>query len=111
MFQLDNHSNESTSDTTHAKYCQEGNVMGSLVTNASAFLFPCKIEYSLICAVILFEMWKKVKTVKVKIDKETAKSPVSNPEKNTFNIGEFFFFLYLKHSLPFSNLQNLNINK
>lgn len=45
-----------------AKYCQEGNVMGSLVTNASPFLFPCTIEYSLICAVILFEMWKKVKT-------------------------------------------------
>lgn len=35
--------------------------MGSLVTNASPFLFPCTIEYSLICAVILFEMWKKVK--------------------------------------------------
>lgn len=47
-----------------AKYCQEGNVMGSLVTNASPFLFPCTIEYSLICAVILFEMWKKVKTTK-----------------------------------------------
>lgn len=38
--------------------------MGSLVTNASPFLFPCTIEYSLICAVILFEMWKKVKTTR-----------------------------------------------
>lgn len=38
--------------------------MGSLVTNASPFLFPCTIEYSLICAVILFEMWKKVKTAR-----------------------------------------------
>lgn len=35
--------------------------MGSLVQNASPFLFPCTIEYSLICAVILFEMWKKVR--------------------------------------------------
>lgn len=35
--------------------------MGQLVTNASPFLFPCTIEYSLICAVILFEIWKKVK--------------------------------------------------
>ena len=29
--------------------------------NASPFLFPCTIEYSLICAVILYEMWKKIK--------------------------------------------------
>lgn len=35
--------------------------MGPLVTNASPFLFPCTIEYSLICAVILFEIWKKVR--------------------------------------------------
>ncbi|CAH1110684.1 unnamed protein product [Psylliodes chrysocephalus] len=40
--------------------CQE-QVMSTLVTNASPFLFPCTIEYSLICAVILFEMWKKVR--------------------------------------------------
>lgn len=33
--------------------------MGALVSNASPFLFPCTIEYSLICAVILFEMWKQ----------------------------------------------------
>lgn len=33
--------------------------MGSLVQNASPFLFPCTIEYSLICAVILFEMWRQ----------------------------------------------------
>lgn len=37
--------------------------MGSLVQNASPFLFPCTIEYSLICAVILYEMWKKVKNI------------------------------------------------
>lgn len=42
------------------KYCPEGTVMGPLVSNASPFLFPCTIEYSLICAVILFEIWKKV---------------------------------------------------
>lgn len=34
--------------------------MGALVSNASPFLFPCTIEYSLICAVILFEIWKRV---------------------------------------------------
>ncbi|KAJ8984444.1 hypothetical protein NQ317_012508, partial [Molorchus minor] len=50
-----------TMSMIHKKYCQEGYIMGSLITNASPFLFPCTIEYSLICAVILFEMWKKVK--------------------------------------------------
>lgn len=41
--------------------CRRTNIMGRLVQNASPFLFPCTIEYSLICAVILFEMWKKIK--------------------------------------------------
>lgn len=36
-------------------------ILGRLVQNASPFLFPCTIEYSLICAVILYEMWKKIK--------------------------------------------------
>jgi hypothetical protein len=41
--------------------CKRTNIMGSLVQRASPFLFPCTIEYSLICAVILYEMWKKIK--------------------------------------------------
>ncbi|XP_063224770.1 proton channel OtopLc-like [Bacillus rossius redtenbacheri] len=40
--------------------CRRANIMGSLVQNASPFLFPCTIEYSLICAVILYEMWKHI---------------------------------------------------
>ncbi|KAJ6638666.1 Proton channel OtopLc [Pseudolycoriella hygida] len=43
--------------------CARTNIMGALVQNAAPFLFPCTIEYSLICAVILFEMWKKVKNM------------------------------------------------
>lgn len=43
--------------------CRRTNIMGRLVQNASPFLFPCTIEYSLICAVILYEMWKKIKLV------------------------------------------------
>ncbi|XP_072941800.1 proton channel OtopLc-like isoform X2 [Epargyreus clarus] len=41
--------------------CRRSNVMGTLLQNVSPFLFPCTIEYSLICAVILYEMWKEVK--------------------------------------------------
>ncbi|KAF5302004.1 hypothetical protein FQR65_LT08669 [Abscondita terminalis] len=57
------HLAEHSNDTffNHAKYCQNGYLMGSVVKNASTFLFPCTIEYSLICAVILYEMWKKMK--------------------------------------------------
>lgn len=31
---------------------------GTLTQNASPFLFPCAIEYSLICAAIMYEIWK-----------------------------------------------------
>ncbi|KAJ9596311.1 hypothetical protein L9F63_012644, partial [Diploptera punctata] len=41
--------------------CSRNNIVGVLVQNASAFLFPCTIEYSLICAVTLYEMWKHLK--------------------------------------------------
>ncbi|CAB3372568.1 Hypothetical predicted protein [Cloeon dipterum] len=42
--------------------CRRTNIMGSLVQNASPFLFPCTIEYSLICCVILYAIWKNVVT-------------------------------------------------
>lgn len=74
-----------TNVTLHdAKYCQEGHVMGILVSNASPFLFPCTIEYSLICAVILFEMWKKVKSVEVKKKAERARFK-EDKAANVFN--------------------------
>ncbi|KAH9383482.1 hypothetical protein HPB48_024991 [Haemaphysalis longicornis] len=43
-----------------AHNCRRANIMGELVQNASPFLFPCTIEYSLICAGILYIMWKNV---------------------------------------------------
>lgn len=43
--------------------CSESTIMTTLIQNASPFLFPCTIEYSLICAVILYEMWKHVKSI------------------------------------------------
>lgn len=43
--------------------CHESTIMSNLIYNASPFLFPCTIEYSLICAVILYEMWKSVKSI------------------------------------------------
>lgn len=68
--------------------------MGSLLTNASPFLFPCTIEYSLICAVILFEMWKKVKTIdftKKNEQEETKESKKKNKDHRESGISSSQF--------------------
>lgn len=44
----------------HLYECRRTNIMGSLVQDASPFLFPCTIEYSLICAAILYVMWRNI---------------------------------------------------
>jgi type IV secretory pathway TraG/TraD family ATPase VirD4 len=64
--------------------CQRTNIMGSLVQNSSPFLFPCTIEYSLICAVILFEMWKKVKSIP-EINKARRSSMKHHQHKNAYH--------------------------
>ncbi|KAJ8871230.1 hypothetical protein PR048_027536 [Dryococelus australis] len=71
---------------THDIYeCRRANIMGSLVQNASPFLFPCTIEYSLICAVILYEMWKHIKPESCH---EAAKRPLKSGdvEKGAFKM-------------------------
>ncbi|XP_040564587.1 proton channel OtopLc isoform X2 [Lepeophtheirus salmonis] len=41
--------------------CQrENNIMSKLLSDSGPFLFPCTIEYSLICAAVLFVMWKNI---------------------------------------------------
>nr|XP_046913530.1 proton channel OtopLc-like isoform X1 [Dermatophagoides farinae] len=47
-------------------HCRRSNVIGELVTDASQFLFPCTIEYSLICAAILYIMWKNISEISEK---------------------------------------------
>lgn len=54
-------SNQTIHNETSMMQCRRSNIMGALLQNASPFLFPCTIEYSLICAVILYEMWKEVR--------------------------------------------------
>ncbi|CAK1578283.1 unnamed protein product [Parnassius mnemosyne] len=58
--------NGSHNETTELP-CRRANIMGALLRNASPFLFPCTIEYSLICAVILYEMWKEVTIRKMQL--------------------------------------------
>lgn len=66
------HAKESISHANHTESiqslvritdCNRTQIFGSLVQSTAPFLFPCTIEFSLICALILFEMWKKVKSV------------------------------------------------
>lgn len=40
--------------------CRRSNIIGTLVQDASPFLFPCTVEYSLICAAILYVMWRNI---------------------------------------------------
>lgn len=44
----------------HIFECRRTNIIGTLVQDASPFLFPCTIEYSLICAAILYVMWRSI---------------------------------------------------
>ena len=98
IIHLGEHGHNTTNSSTHAKYCQEGEVMGSLVRNASPFLFPCTIEYSLICAVILFEMWKKVKSAEVKAEVAKASDKHKDDKATThYAFSKFFFSSLLKH--------------
>lgn len=55
--------NKTIADGLPSGGCSRVNIMGALVQEVSPFLFPCTIEYSLICAVILYEMWKTVKSI------------------------------------------------
>ena len=63
-------------ETMHNE-CKRLEVMGNLVQDASPFLFPCAIEYSLICAAILYLMWKKTVTAEVNLKRHESASSVS----------------------------------
>lgn len=56
----------------------EDGILKSLLRDASPFLFPCTIEFSLICAVILFEMWKRVD--------ETIDSKNESPTRSSYHL-------------------------
>lgn len=55
----------------HIYECRRTNIIGSLVQDASGFLFPCTIEYSLICAAILYVMWKNISKVAPRMSPST----------------------------------------
>ncbi|XP_030246454.1 proton channel OtopLc, partial [Drosophila navojoa] len=102
---IQNHSNESTinkilvnmtisnlttvATPTQSTFsgCSRTTIMGALVQQLSPFLFPCTIEYSLICAVILFEMWKTVKSIP-DIDKTRKNSikPIAQKPAHHFSV-------------------------
>ncbi|RXG61140.1 hypothetical protein Avbf_12034 [Armadillidium vulgare] len=44
--------------------CRIVNLMGDMVSSSAPLLFPCTIEYSLLCASVLYVMWKNVQVRK-----------------------------------------------
>ena len=48
--------------------------------NASPFLFPCTIEYSLICAAILYVMWRNCNVDSTNISTESTSKVPSIPQ-------------------------------
>ena len=68
--------------------CARSDIMGNLVDSASPFLFPCTIEYSLICAATLYVMWKnlnKLNTVYVMRDISVSLSGEKN-KKHQYSV-------------------------
>ncbi|XP_073833057.1 proton channel otopetrin-like c [Musca autumnalis] len=61
--------------------CRRTNILGTLVQDASPFLFPCTIEYSLICAAILYVMWKSIS--RPQIPKPQRPDMISSPIKRS----------------------------
>ncbi|KAK8739796.1 hypothetical protein OTU49_003201 [Cherax quadricarinatus] len=67
----DNHKivRRSSNDGAFSIYeCRRSQLMGQLVDNASPFLFPCTIEYSLLCAGVLYVIWKNINKPEVAYD-------------------------------------------
>lgn len=58
--------------------CQRTDLMGTLTQDASPFLFPCAIEYSLICAAITFEIWRQSEPFEQHAADETERSSVES---------------------------------
>ncbi|XP_063861202.1 proton channel OtopLc-like isoform X2 [Scylla paramamosain] len=48
--------------------CSRSELMGELVDKASPFLFPCTIEYSLLCAGVLYVVWNNINKPEVTRD-------------------------------------------
>lgn len=75
---MEHHLHKRATGTDIFVECRRGNIMGNLVQDAAPFLFPCTIEYSLICAVILFEFWKHIST-----EDEQHNLPIYRSHKDT----------------------------
>jgi len=46
--------------TDNTTSCNRINIMGTIVQDASPYLYPCIIEYSLIGAAVIYVMWRHI---------------------------------------------------
>ncbi|XP_041359780.1 proton channel OtopLc-like [Gigantopelta aegis] len=54
----------------HPRLCRRESLMSSVVEEASPYLYPCSIEYSLICAGVLYIMWRNISRKGISEDQE-----------------------------------------
>jgi len=74
--------------STSSYHCSRSNIVGMLVQKSSAYLFPCTIEYSLICAVTLYEMWKDIKIPPFKTKHQNACNHSIGREHSSGSLGK-----------------------
>lgn len=59
--------------------CYWTEMMGNVVNRASPYLYPCSIEYSLICAGIMYVLWQQVgrgpKPILVRVNRKNEENP------------------------------------
>uniref|UniRef100_A0A2Y9D3H4 Otopetrin n=1 Tax=Anopheles quadriannulatus TaxID=34691 RepID=A0A2Y9D3H4_ANOQN len=63
--------------------CRSTHIMSTLVHNAAPFLFPCTIEYSLICALTLYELWRALNRTLTATAAGPRKPSTSAPDRRT----------------------------
>uniref|UniRef100_A0A6E8W6T5 Otopetrin n=1 Tax=Anopheles coluzzii TaxID=1518534 RepID=A0A6E8W6T5_ANOCL len=63
--------------------CRSTHIMSTLVHNAAPFLFPCTIEYSLICALTLYELWRALNRTLTAAAAGPRKPSTSAPDRRT----------------------------
>ncbi|XP_041359049.1 proton channel OtopLc-like [Gigantopelta aegis] len=95
-----NKSTLSQSATLQQQYYRRDGLMGSVVVESSPYLYPCSIEYSLICAAVLYVMWTNIGRKGVNNDREEMAQTIAKSQRLSLdctnsNKGFFLGILFL----------------
>ena len=72
--------------------CQRNSssIMSSLLRSSGPFLFPCTIEYALICSAIIYMMWRSIGDERREGDARLRKTDTEIPINAQANSNEIF---------------------